>query len=182
MYNMFSLKLGRNKKGFTLIELLVVIAIIGILSAVVLVSLNSAREKARVAQAQAELHTIITGIEIARIATGKTLQGITSNNYSARDCTGGVNLREVLDSHPCYVMMYNSFVKVNEASSGALAGFLTAGIRDPWGGIYWWDENEGEFATDLCRKEYITANGPKGTSSYIRKHIPFSIPVCVNPN
>jgi len=48
----------KSKLGFTLIELLVVIAIIGILAAVILSSLNTARNGAEDARVQSELDSL----------------------------------------------------------------------------------------------------------------------------
>jgi|SRR3989344_933691 len=72
-----------HPRGFTLIELLVVIAIIGILSAVVLASLNTARNKGNDAAIQSDLDTIRTQAEIYYATNG---------NYgaSAAACTLGM--------------------------------------------------------------------------------------------
>jgi prepilin-type N-terminal cleavage/methylation domain-containing protein len=60
-----------HKKGFTLIELLVVIAIIGILSAIVLASLNEARVKSANASIMANLSGIRAQAELFYSGNGE---------------------------------------------------------------------------------------------------------------
>ncbi|MBL7156298.1 MAG: type II secretion system protein [Candidatus Pacebacteria bacterium] len=70
------MQLKKVNKGFTLIELLVVIAIIGILSTIVLVSVNSARNKAKIA-------AIKGSMEQARVAAELYYDGDGGGDYDA---------------------------------------------------------------------------------------------------
>jgi prepilin-type N-terminal cleavage/methylation domain-containing protein len=79
--------------GFTLIELLVVIAIIGVLSSVVLASLNTARAKARNASRLANANQYMLALEFAYDANGRYPVSNTTyvclGDYTTNNCWGG---------------------------------------------------------------------------------------------
>jgi len=67
------MRMRSNGAGFTLLELMAIIAIIGILSSIVLVRLNNAREKARDAKIIAMADSMMTAAQAnARLSIGLT--------------------------------------------------------------------------------------------------------------
>ncbi len=86
--------------GFTLVELLVVITIIGILATVAMVSLNSARVKARDARRMADVRQIALALEFCYNETGKYVSASAFPNIGQPLTCGGTTFINAIPSDP----------------------------------------------------------------------------------
>jgi prepilin-type N-terminal cleavage/methylation domain-containing protein len=133
-------KFNRNKRGFSLIELLVVISIIGLLSSVVLASLQTARQKAQGARIVQGMNQIKNAFELYRADTGKyPNEGVASCKDSLGWCGEGYPisyLSNVLS--PKYISLITDYASLDPYfSSGTNLSIYMTGP----GYLYYEDPN-----------------------------------------
>ncbi|HFC11141.1 MAG TPA: type II secretion system protein [Candidatus Kaiserbacteria bacterium] len=106
-------KKSSAQRGFTLIELLVVIAIIGILSSVVLASLNTARKKGNDAAVKSNLATVQTQAQLYYDDNSNKFSGTGSQVNGTANCDVASTMFSKNATPPT---IYNAIQSANKSS------------------------------------------------------------------
>jgi type IV pilus assembly protein PilE len=125
-------------KGFTLIELLVVIAIIGILSAIVLASLSTARNKGKDAAVESELSSMRAQAELFYSSNGNygTVQATgactTGTIFTTTSTSGGLASLIAGAAGQGATVTCSSGAPSGSATSWAVSATLPSGTPTSW--------------------------------------------------
>ncbi len=156
-----------KEAGFTVIELLVVIAIIGILSSVVLSSLNSAREKGNTAKVEADLRNVRSAIALLADDTGKWPNGCpiavgANPEIDLNTASAGLALQPSVEDNTGGCAWVASEV-------AAWSGPYIENLTDPWGNSYYFDPDFRPYDNcasipDEPQNVSVVSLGPNGAS------------------
>lgn len=108
----------KKNLGFTILELLVVVAIIGILSSVILISLDNTRSKSKIASIQESLGSVVP-LAITCLDDGSQLTPMTDSSGGGVLCSSTVSEWPELVSGWSYDINPTSNVNTNTFSFGA---------------------------------------------------------------
>lgn len=148
----------KTLRGFTLVELLVTIGIMGILASILLVSLNSARASARLAQARSQVNQIRKAISLLESQTNEW-----PGHKTIDDVQSGASGNEIWD--------------LNASSAGLVASdggytnwdgpYINRVPLDPWGHPYFFDTDYDIGSGTSRWAAVIGSFGPNGAGQNV---------------